>query len=115
MAGRFSASGSTGPHIPGAASNFFYDGIEFPSDLRKWSQEQSDLFEDIMLAAVSNVSKFPPSPFARNIKETGDANIRRLFNTASIPAPGSFPVLYCWLPSDEARRRPEGPVLAGHG
>lgn len=91
------------------------DGVEFPSDLRKWSQEQSDLFEDIMLAAVTRVTKLPPSPFAKNIKETGDANIRRLFNTPSIPAPDGFPVLYCWLPGDDVRRRPPGRVLAGHG
>ncbi|MCZ7861458.1 hypothetical protein O9X98_08610 [Agrobacterium salinitolerans] len=114
-----SVTGEQWKHIPGAASNFFYDGVEFPSDLRKWSQEQSDLFEDIMLTAVTRITRLPPSPFARNIKEAGDANIRRLFNTPSIPAPEDFPVLYSWLPGwlpgDEVRRRPQGRVLAGYG
>ncbi|MCV9963930.1 hypothetical protein OIU34_18800 [Pararhizobium sp. BT-229] len=110
-----SITGEQWKHIPGAASNFTYGGFEYPSDLRKWSQAEADLFEDIMLAAATRVAKFPPSPFAKNIKGTGDGNIRRLFSTPSIPAPSDFPVLYCWLPSDVVRRRPEGRVLAGHG
>jgi hypothetical protein len=110
-----SITGEKWKHIPGAASNFFYNGIEFPSDLRKWSRNQADLFEDIMLAAATQASKLPTSPLSKNIKETGDANIRRLFHTPSIPAPSDFPVLYCWMPSDVVRRRPTGRVLAGHG
>jgi hypothetical protein len=110
-----SVTGEQWKHIPGAASDFSFDGSEFPSDLKKWNQKQSDLYEDIMLAAVTRVAKLPPSPFAKNIKETGDGNIRRLFNTPSIPAPFDFPSLYCWLPADAVRRRPNGRVLAGHG
>lgn len=110
-----SITGEQWKHIPGAASKFSYGGFEYPSDLSKWSRAEADMFEDIMLAAATKIAKLPPSPFAKNIKETGDGNIRRLFNTPSVPAPKDFPTLYCWMPSDVVRRRPEGRVLAGHG
>ncbi|MCS4090016.1 hypothetical protein [Rhizobium sp. BK176] len=101
--------------IPGAMSRFTLGGDQFPSDLREWSPDQVDLFEDAMLSVSAKLLKLPPSPWARNIKETGDANIRRFFSTRSIPAAQGFPVLYCWLPSDEKKSLPQGTVVAGHG
>jgi hypothetical protein len=101
--------------IPGAMSRFTLGNDKFPSELRKWSPEQVDLFEDTMLAVSAKLLKLPPSPWAGNIRQGGDANIRRFFNTRSIPASNDFPVLYCWIPADEMRRRRPGAVVTGHG
>ncbi|MBY3433020.1 hypothetical protein HFN89_02350 [Rhizobium laguerreae] len=110
-----STTGEQWRFIPGAAERFTLGDAKFPEDSRKWTQDQMDLFEDVMLSVSAKLAKLPASPFARNIKGTGDANIRRLFNTPAIPATARFPVLYCWLPTDEIRNRPPGSVLTGHG
>jgi hypothetical protein len=101
--------------IPGAMSRFTLGNDRFPSDVRKWSHDQIDLFEDAMLAVSAKLLKIPPSPWSGNIREGGDANIRRFFSTRSIPVKDGFPVLYCWLPADEMRRRRPGAVVTGHG
>jgi hypothetical protein len=101
--------------IPGAASTFTIGGDAFPGDSLKWTTDQIDLFEDVMLSLAVRLAKLPHSPWARNIRESGDANIRRFFSSRSIPVNADFPVLYCWLPPDEIRNRPPGSVVTGHG
>jgi hypothetical protein len=110
-----SITGNRYRFIPGAMSEFSIGDDKFPSEMSKWSPDQIDLFEDAMLSVSAKLSKLPPSPFARNIKETGDANIRRFFSTRSIPVAPGFPVLYTWLPSDEKKSLPYGTIVAGHG
>lgn len=102
-------------YIPGAFSRFSFDGVDFAALPEKWSASERDLFEDVVLSVATLASKSEPSPVAFDIDIEGDANIRAAFAVTPIPAPSDFPTLYCWVPIDELRNRPDGVVLTSTG
>nr|WP_250808146.1 hypothetical protein [Neorhizobium tomejilense] len=101
--------------IPGRFQRFRFGEEKFPDEIRKWTAAQVDLFEDIVMSSISTAAAAAPSPGAGHITREGDANIRRLFHRDPVPTPPDFPVLYCWVPTDQLHRRPEGVILTSTG
>ena len=101
--------------VPGRFKSFELGQEKFPQDTRKWTDDQADIFEDVVMSAISAASCAPPSPAASDVTSEGDGSIRRLFQCVPIPAPRDFPVLYCWVPTDQLDRRPEDVILTATG